>query len=87
MGDLNPALYDFVDFSHSYQTDANYDDLVEQKIFKYKYRQFAHDTVDYERKNRRMMIRFFERVQSRNPAIEADLNDILAEDQIKYSIG
>jgi len=87
MGDLNPALYDFVDSSHSYQTDENYDDLVEQKVFKYKYRQFAYDSLDYERKQERMITRFFERVQSRNPAIEADLNDILAEDQIKNTMG
>lgn len=37
-GQLDPALYDFVDYTAEYDAHENFDDIVEQKIFKYKYR-------------------------------------------------
>jgi len=36
---------------------------VEQKIFKFKYRQNADSLEDYEAKNRRMIERFYERAK------------------------
>ena len=37
-GQFNPALYDFVDYTQKHDPHENYDDMVEQKIFKFKYR-------------------------------------------------
>jgi hypothetical protein len=53
---LNPALYDFVNFAgQDFALDANYDDLIDQKVFKWKYRQFAMDTSEYDRRQNRMV--------------------------------
>ena len=38
-GQFNPALYDFVDYTMKYDAHENFDDIVEQKLFKFKYRQ------------------------------------------------
>ena len=34
----NPNLYDFIDYTAKHDSHENYDDIVEDKIFKYKYR-------------------------------------------------
>jgi hypothetical protein len=37
-GYMNPELYDFVDYTQLHDAHENFDDIVEQKVFKYKYR-------------------------------------------------
>ena len=44
-GQFNPALYDFVDYTATNDAHEDYSDLVEQKLFKYKYR-MAGDGLD-----------------------------------------
>lgn len=79
-GVFDPALYDFVDYTQVNEAHENYDDLVEQKIFKYKYRQFADDQLTYERRNERMIGRFLERAKNRDPILEQDLPELFASD-------
>ena len=64
-GELNPKLYDFVDTSHSSEIHENYEDLIEDKIFKYKYRQMADDPSTFARRMKRVVDRFWERSDSR----------------------
>jgi hypothetical protein len=40
-GQMNPARYDFIETSHRNEVSENYEDLIEEKLFKYKYRQNA----------------------------------------------
>merc|ERR1712160_79858 len=40
-GQMNPARYDFIETSHRNEVHETYEDLIEDKIFKYKYRQNA----------------------------------------------
>lgn len=40
-GQMNPSRYDFIETSHRNEVIENYEDLVEEKLFKYKYRQNA----------------------------------------------
>ncbi len=40
-GQLNPKLYDFIETSLEHEPHESYEDIIEQKIFKYKYRQCA----------------------------------------------
>jgi hypothetical protein len=35
---MNPKLYDFIESSLRWEVHENFDDLVADKIFKYKYR-------------------------------------------------
>lgn len=81
LGDFNPKLYDFVDYTHKNDPHENFDDLVEQKIFKYKYRQNADDVLTFQRRNNRMIGRFLERAKTRDPALEQSLTDLLTADQ------
>lgn len=64
----------------------NFEDLVEDKIFKYKYRQFAETPEVFERRNKRMVDRFAERARTRDPAIEADIQDIYTRDTRDNSV-
>lgn len=40
-GSFNPKLYDFVDTALTEETHENYEDLIEDKLFKWRYRQCA----------------------------------------------
>lgn len=79
-GQFNPALYDFVDYTQTHDAHESYDDVIEQKLFKYKYRQFANDHPTYERRALRVRDRFLERAKTRDPILEQNLADLLASD-------
>lgn len=64
----------------------NYDDIVEQKVFKYKYRQCNDDIDTYERRQGRVLSRFIDRARNRDPALEADLLEIYHRDSKDNSL-
>jgi hypothetical protein len=80
-GQMDPSLYDFVDYTLMNDGHENYDDVVEQKIFKYKYRQFADNYETYNRRQVRMRSRMLERAKTRDPALEQEISGILTVDQ------
>mmetsp|Transcript_3877 Transcript_3877/g.3807 ORF Transcript_3877/g.3807 Transcript_3877/m.3807 type:complete len:81 (-) Transcript_3877:678-920(-) len=49
-GEFQFRKYDFVETQFHWEPMESGDDLVEQKIFKYKYRQFNDDQDTYERR-------------------------------------
>jgi hypothetical protein len=53
-GDLNPQLYQFVESSLQTEVHENFEDFIEDKIFKYKYRQFADSEEVYFKRNHRV---------------------------------
>jgi hypothetical protein len=63
----------------------DYNDIVEQKIFKYKYRQMSDDAATYKRKQTRVVSRFLERAKNRDPAIEQNLYDLFATSERDHS--
>ena len=75
-GELNPNLYDFQDYTQKYGLHEDYNDIVEQKIFKYKYRMNADDMDTYMRRNSRMKMRMLERAKERDPVLEQNLHEI-----------
>ena len=86
MGQFDPALYDFVDYTQSHDAHESYEDIVEDKIFKFKYRQFADDRLTYQRRNIRMIDRFLERAKTRDPVLEQNLTDLFESDARDNSI-
>ena len=75
-GEFDPERFDFIETTLYMEPHENFEDIVEDKIFKYKYRQFADGPESFERRNKRMVDRFAERARTRDPAIEADIADI-----------
>jgi len=53
-GDLNPQLYQFVESSLQTEVHENFEDFIEDKIFKYKYRQFSDSEEVYFKRNHRV---------------------------------
>lgn len=54
----------------------SFDDLIEQKIFKYKYRECNDNEDIYNRRQGRVMSRFVERAKVRDPELERDLFEL-----------
>jgi hypothetical protein len=75
-GNFNTKRFDFVETSLITEPHETMDDVVEKKIFKYKYR-ICNDEPDiYERRQRRMVSRFEERAKTRDSALEQNLFDL-----------
>ena len=60
-GDFNPKRFDFIETSLYGEVHENFEDLIEDKIFKFKYRQNADDYATYARRQGRMIEKFLER--------------------------
>lgn len=86
-GNLNPALYDFVETSLKTEVHENFEDLISDKIFKYKYRQFADPMEVYIDRMNRVRERFYQRLENVDPAIYDDLVSVYTEDQKATSLG
>ena len=51
------------------EVHENFQDIIEDKIFKFKYRQNADAPAVFAARNKRMVDRFIERARTRDPAI------------------
>jgi len=75
-GDLDPKRFAFIETGLQHEVHENFEDIVEDKIFKFKYRQNADTPQIYARRMKRVISRFAERATKRDPALEADLFDL-----------
>ena len=85
-GQFQFKKYDFVETSLQTEPHENYEDLVEHKIFKYKYRQCNDDPDTYARRMGRVISRFADRAKTRDPALEADLFELYRQDDKENSL-
>jgi hypothetical protein len=85
-GDFQFKKYDFVETSLVDEPHENYEDLIEQKIFKYKYRLCNDDQDTFERREGRVVSRFMERARNRDAALEQDLFELFRKDQKDSSL-
>lgn len=85
-GEFDPKLYDFVETAMMSEVHENFEDIVEDKIFKFKYRQNADAPAVFEARNSRMIDRFLERAKSRDPMIEQDIADLYFRDSKTNSV-
>ena len=83
-GEFDPQLYDFVETAMMSEVHENFQDIIEDKIFKFKYRQNADAPALHAARNNRMVSRFVERARTRDPAIERDIASLYFEDS-KYN--
>jgi hypothetical protein len=58
------------------EVHETFEDLISDKVFRYKYRQYADAPEVYARRMNRVIRRFSERAKTRDPALEADLFDV-----------
>lgn len=77
---FNPARYDFIETSLQDEVHENFEDIIEDKLFKYRYRQNADSAQVYARRMNRVISRFAERARHRDSSIEADLVDVYSRD-------
>ena len=85
-GEFDPKKYDFIETSLYTEVHENFEDIVEDKIFKYKYRQNGDDYPTYARRQKRMVDRFLERARTRDGSIEANLDELYAKNEKTTSL-
>lgn len=68
------------------EVHETFEDLIADKIFKFKYRQFADTTDVYIDRMNRVRERFFQRLENVDPAVLDDLVSVYTEDQKATSL-
>jgi hypothetical protein len=82
-GEFDPKLYDFIDTALHEEAHENYEDIIEDKIFKYKYRQNADPPHIYRAREGRVHDRFMDRLAKRDESVHRDLSELYLQDE-KY---
>ena len=62
------------------EVNENFEDIIADKIFKYKYRQNADAPEIYYARMARVESRFLERAKTRDPMIEQNIDDLYFDD-------
>jgi hypothetical protein len=62
--------YDFVDSGLHNELHENYEDIIEDKIFKFRYRQNSDTPQQFFKRTERVRSRFMERARTRDPTID-----------------
>lgn len=86
-GMFDPKLYDFIDPGVESTTHENYEDVIEDKLFKYRYRQCADSPQKFNARMKRVTERFLERAKTREAVIDQPLVNTFIEDQKRTSVG
>lgn len=83
---MDPKRYDFLQDEIPHGVIENIEDIVEDKIFKYKYR-LSSDGIDvYTERMTRVVNRFLERAQQRDASIDQNLFELYQKDSVASSI-
>lgn len=75
-GEFQHKRYDFIETSLGDEPHESFDDIVESKLFKYKYRMCNDGDQEYQKRQGRVMQRFAERAKTRDPVLETDLFEL-----------
>ena len=79
-GQFQFKKYDFIETSLQTEPHESMDDVVDQKIFKFKYRMCNDDEPTYARRQGRVLQRFVDRAKTRDAALETDLFELYQQD-------
>jgi hypothetical protein len=85
-GQFQFKKYDFIETSLQDEPHEAFDDIIDSKIFKYKYRMCNDDEGTYARRQGRVLDRFIERAKNRDSALETDLFALFQQDMKDASV-
>lgn len=85
-GQFQFKKYDFIETSLQDEPHEALEDIIESKIFKYKYRMCNDDTATFERRQGRVLSRFVDRAKNRDQALETDLFSLYQQDMKESSV-
>lgn len=84
-GDFNHKRFDFVEQGLLAESHESFVDTIEDKIFKFKYRKATDFGEVFEQRQKRVLQRFVERLEHRDPMIEEDVAGIMRKSEIQTS--
>lgn len=85
-GQFQFKKYDFIETSLLEEPHETISDVVDSKLFKYKYRMCNDNDETYTRRQDRVLKRFAERAQNRDSALETDLFALYQQDMKDASV-
>jgi hypothetical protein len=85
-GQFQFKKYDFIETSMQTEPHETVEDIIDSKIFKYKYRLCNEDETSYARRQGRVLQRFIERAQKRDASLETDLFALYQQDMKDASV-
>lgn len=85
-GQFQFKKYDFIETALHEEPHEAFDDIIDSKIFKFKYRMCNDDEQVYARRQGRLLKRFVDRAKNRDPALETDLFELYQQDMKESSV-
>jgi len=85
-GQFQFKKYDFVETSLQSEPHETMEDIVDSKIFKFKYRMCNDDDTVHARRQGRLLSRFADRAKTRDLALETDLFSLYQQDMKDSSV-
>lgn len=85
-GDFHHKKFDFQEDQIQYEALETVEDVIDKKIFKYKYKIANDDDRTYYRRMDRVMNRFLERAKSRDASINQNLADLFIQAKNETSL-
>ncbi len=73
-GEFAHNRFDFLEADLEFDATETIEDVVDKKIFKYKYRMVNDSEETYYRRMDRVMTKSLDRAENRDPMVEADLH-------------
>ena len=86
-GEFQFDKYDFIETSLYSESQESLVDIIDKKIFKFKYRMLNDNLDTYFRRMDRVMEKQLERAKHRDPVIEANLHDMLEKNERETAFG
>lgn len=86
-GQFDFKQYDFIDAGHAGEITEPFEDVVEDKLFKWRYRQNSDSNETFMKRMTRVRSRFLERAANRDSRITEQLADVFIEDEKHTDIG
>jgi len=84
-GDFSHKRFDFVEQSLLWESHEAFEDVVEDKIFKFKYRKATDYGQVYQQRQARVIEKFVSRMEHRDPAVAADVQQIMTKSDLNLS--
>lgn len=86
-GEFKFSNYDFIETAMEVDAHESLMDIIDRKIFKFKYRMNNDDLNTYLRRMDRVIKRQLERAKRRDPMIDVNLNELLEEGERENALG
>lgn len=86
-GKGDKKVLDFIEHGLAHEPHENFEDVIEEKLFNFRFRKYNDEPRDFVRREERRISRHLDRAETRDKKVEEDLHEVMREAGWNYSVG